>query len=83
MLNTGTGSGQRKMREDMRRAILSMLETGGRGIRWTDAVKQLGEKSSMKVDLLEFNEMVKSLENEGIVKVVGERDRRVIKRTEG
>jgi DNA replication licensing factor MCM4 len=85
MLNTGTGQGQRKLREDMRREVLGLLEgpAGLRGVKWSQAVKQLGDQSSIKVDLAEFSEVVKSLENEGIVKVIGEREKRMIRRIEG
>jgi len=87
LLNTGTGSGQRKMREDMRRAVLGILDgaggASGRGVKWSEAVKLLGEQSSIKVDVAEFTEVLKALENEGLVKVVGEREKRMIRRTEG
>jgi len=85
LLNTGTGSGQRKMREDMRKEILSILDGvgKGRGIKWAEAMKLLGEQSSVKVDAVDFAEVIKGLENEGSVKVVGEREKRTIKRIEG
>jgi DNA replication licensing factor MCM4 len=86
MLNTGTGSGQRKMRDDMRRGILSVLDSAGnagRGIKWAEAVRLLGEQSSVKVDSAEFTEVIKALENEGLVKVVGEREKRMIRKMEG
>ncbi|KAJ6516151.1 cell division control protein 54 [Mycena sanguinolenta] len=87
LLNTGTGTGQRRMREDMRRGILSMLDTTagakGRGVRWNDAMKALGDQSSVKIDATEFAEVLKTLENEGLVKVVGERERRMIRKMEG
>ncbi|KAF8065134.1 MCM2/3/5 family-domain-containing protein [Lyophyllum atratum] len=85
MLNTGTGQGQRKMRDDMRKELLGLLEGvgGTRGIKWMDAIKRLGEQSSVKVDSAEFGEVIKSMENEGLVKVVGERDKRMIRRMEG
>ncbi|KAK7061499.1 DNA helicase [Favolaschia claudopus] len=87
LLNTGTGTGQRRMREDMRRGILSMLDTTagakGRGVRWNDAMKALGDQSSVRIDPTEFAEVLKALENEGLVKVVGERERRMIRRIEG
>lgn len=86
MLNTGTGQGQRKMREDMRRELLVLLGAGGgggRGVKWVEAMKQLGNQSSIRVDAAEFSEVIKGLENEGIVKVVGERDKRMIRRIEG
>jgi DNA replication licensing factor MCM4 len=85
LINTGTASGTRKLREDMRRELLGLLDSsgGGRGIRWGDVVKKLGEQSSVKVDIAEFSEVVKALENEGLVKVVGEREKRMIRRMEG
>ncbi|KAG5639766.1 hypothetical protein H0H81_000046 [Sphagnurus paluster] len=85
MLNTGTGQGQRKMRDDMRKEVLGLLEGSGgaRGIKWMDAIKRLGEQSSVKVDAAEFTEVIKGLENEGLVKVVGERDKRTIRRIDG
>ncbi|KAF9011983.1 MCM2/3/5 family-domain-containing protein [Cyathus striatus] len=78
LLNTGTGSGQRKLREDMRRELGSILDTHGkgRGVRWADAVR-------VKVDATEFGEVIKSMENEGLVKVVGEREKRMIRKMEG
>ncbi|PFH50834.1 hypothetical protein AMATHDRAFT_3571 [Amanita thiersii Skay4041] len=85
LLNTGTGQGQRKLRDDMRKEILNILENStakGRGMKWGDAVKLLSEQSSIKVDVAEFTEVIKVMENEGLVKVVGERERRVIRRME-
>lgn len=85
LLNTGTGSGQRKMRDDMRKEVLALLDGAGgvRGIKWMDAIKRLGEQSSIKVDVTEFAEVIKGLENEGQVKVVGERDKRTIRKMDG
>ncbi|KAF9238126.1 MCM2/3/5 family-domain-containing protein [Melanogaster broomeanus] len=87
LLNTGTGAGQRKMRDDMRREILALLDgTGGvksRGIRWGDAMRQLGEQSSIRVDASEFSEVIKGLENEGMLTIVGERDKRMIRKVDG
>src|SRR6266568_1167985 len=83
LLNTGTGSGQRKMREDMRKELMALLDNkGGKmkgGMKWTEVVKMLSEQSSVKVDAVEFAEVVKGLENEGVLKVVGEREKRVIR----
>ncbi|KAF5366955.1 hypothetical protein D9615_010612 [Tricholomella constricta] len=85
MLNTGTGQGRRKMRDDMRKEVLGLLQGAGgaRGIKWSEAIKRLGDQSSVKVDAPEFSEVIKGLENEGLVKVVGERDKRTIRRIEG
>jgi DNA replication licensing factor MCM4 len=85
MLNTGTGQGQRKLRDDMRKEILSILggSSGGRGMKWSQVIKQLGEQSNVRVDSADFGEVIKELENEGVVKVVGEREKRTIRRIEG
>ena len=89
LLNTGTGTGQRKLREDMRKEVLNMLDAGrgakgkATSMKWSDVMKTLGEQSSVKVDPVEFTEVIKGLENEGVVKVAGERDKRMIRRIEG
>jgi DNA replication licensing factor MCM4 len=85
MLNTGTGQGQRKLKDDMRREVLNILGSsgGGRGIKWSQAIKQLMEQSSIKVDQTDFADVIKELENEGIVRVVGEREKRMIRKIEG
>ncbi|KAK7049821.1 MCM DNA helicase complex subunit [Paramarasmius palmivorus] len=85
LLNTGTGQGQMKLRDDMRKELMNILNTteGNRGLRWADALKTLGSQSSIKVDPAEFAEVIKGLENEGVVKVVGERDKRMIRKMDG
>ena len=85
LLNTGTGTGQRKLREDMRKEVLNVLDSGAKGkaMKWSDVMKALGEQSSVKVDPVEFSEVIKGLENEGVVKIAGERDKRMIRRIEG
>lgn len=80
MLNTGTGQGQRKMRDDMRKEILSILGSNSRGLKWSEAIKVLGSQSSIRVETAEFAEVIRALEQEGVVKVVGERDKRVIRK---
>ncbi|TFY76519.1 hypothetical protein EWM64_g7491 [Hericium alpestre] len=57
--------------------------SGMRGIRWGDAMQQLGAQSSIRVDAGEFKEVITAMEAEGLVKVVGERDKRMIRRVEG
>ena len=86
LLNTGTSVGQRKLQDDMRKEFLGMLEGSGgkgRGIKWGDAMKRLGEQSSIRVDAAQFTEVIKALENEGLLAVAGERDRRMIRKVEG
>ena len=77
LLNTGTGTGQRKLREDMKKKVMNKLDAGGakgKAMRWYDVTKTLGEQSSVKVDPVEFSEVIKVLENEGAVKVADESD---------
>ncbi|EKM56691.1 uncharacterized protein PHACADRAFT_118591 [Phanerochaete carnosa HHB-10118-sp] len=85
LLDTGIGRTQRRLRGDMRKEVLNLLEGAGgtRGVRWSDAFKTLEGQSSVRVPVAEFQEVVRELEQEGLVKVVGERDRRVIRRVEG
>ncbi|KAH9936704.1 MCM2/3/5 family-domain-containing protein [Amylocystis lapponica] len=86
LLDTGIGRQQRKMRGDMRKEVLAMLDGGAggtRGVRWADALKQMEGQSSVRVSTAEFQQVIRELEQEGVVKVVGERDRRMIRRVEG
>ncbi|KAH7098332.1 MCM-domain-containing protein [Auriculariales sp. MPI-PUGE-AT-0066] len=82
LINTGAGQQQRRMRGDMRREILALLGAGATrsGVKWVDAVKQLSEQSSVTIDAAEFTEVVKALETEGLVKIIGDRERRVIRK---
>ncbi|GJE86319.1 minichromosome maintenance (MCM) 2/3/5 family protein [Phanerochaete sordida] len=85
LLDTGIGRAQRRMRGDMRKEVLNLLDGAGgtRGVRWSEAFKALEGQSSVRIQASEFQEVVRELEQEGLVKVVGERDRRVIRRVEG
>jgi DNA replication licensing factor MCM4 len=85
LINTGTSLQQRKMRGDLKREVMALLEgaAGARGVRWAELIKMMGAQSSVAVDPTEFSEAVKALETEGLVRVTGERERRTIKRVEG
>lgn len=84
LLDTGIGRAQRKMKADLRREILNLVESGDkRGVKWGDALKALEEQSSVRVTATEFHEVVKELEQEGVLKTVGDRERRTIRRVEG
>ncbi|KAK1225899.1 MCM DNA helicase complex subunit [Marasmius sp. AFHP31] len=82
LLNTGTGQGQLKSREDVRKEVMNISNAdGNRGVRWAEALKTLGSQSAMKVDAAELGEVTKGLENEGLVEVIGEREK-MIRRTD-
>jgi DNA replication licensing factor MCM4 len=84
LINTGAGQQQRKMRVDLKREILSLLDGsaggGNRGVKWSELVKQINAQSSVMIDAAEFTEVIRGLESEGMLKVVGERDKRTIRR---
>ena len=88
LLNTGTGQQQRKLREDMQKEVLGLLGAASgagassRGIRWADAIQQLANQSSIRVDAGEFKEVISAMEAEGLVRVVGDRERRMIRRVD-
>ncbi|KAI0795486.1 MCM2/3/5 family-domain-containing protein [Abortiporus biennis] len=85
LLDTGIGRAQRRMRGDMRKEILKLLEggNGARGLKWGDVLKALEGQSSIRIEPAEFQEVIKELEQEGLAKVVGERDKRMIRRADG
>ena len=85
LLDTGIGRAQRRMRGDLRKEVLKLLDgsSGVRGVRWADAFKRLDDQSSVRVSGADFQEVLRELEQEGLVKVIGERERRVIRRVEG
>ncbi|KIM22898.1 hypothetical protein M408DRAFT_78352 [Serendipita vermifera MAFF 305830] len=82
LLNTGVGANQRRLRGDLGKEVMTMLNgpVGKKGMKWADALAAINEQSSISVDSAEFGEVIRALEMEGQVKVIGERDRRVIKR---
>lgn len=78
---TTSGEGASRIRDDLRNAVLNLLGTvGNRGIRWGELVKKLAEQSSVRVEPAEFSEVIEGLKTEGVVSVVGERDRRMIRK---
>ncbi|KAM0747173.1 MCM-domain-containing protein [Meredithblackwellia eburnea MCA 4105] len=83
LLNSGQSLQQRKLRGDLRREILQLLETKEKGMRWNEVIKSMEAQSSLPIDSSEFSEVIKALENDGSVKVHGDRDRRTIRRTGG
>ncbi|ORY28001.1 MCM2/3/5 family-domain-containing protein [Naematelia encephala] len=81
LINTGAGSTTRRIRGDLKREILALVDNAGRtGLRWTAAIKGLENQSTVPVDHAEFAEVIRGMVDEGIVKVVGEKERRTIRR---
>jgi DNA replication licensing factor MCM4 len=84
LLTTGVSEGARRMQADLRRALEPLVRAAGtRGLRWGDAVERVRTQSSVALDQQEFQAVVRELEQEGIIRVVGERERRTLRVVEG
>jgi DNA replication licensing factor MCM4 len=81
LINTGASTSARRHRSDLKREILNLVDQAGRsGLKWTAAIRALEGQSSVPVDQGEFGEVVKGMVDEGVVKIVGEREKRTIRR---
>lgn len=81
LITTGAGQQARRVRADLKREILGLVDAAGRtGLRWVAAIKALENQSTVPVDHAEFADVVKALCDEGVLKVVGEKERRTIRR---
>ncbi|OOF92482.1 hypothetical protein ASPCADRAFT_153118 [Aspergillus carbonarius ITEM 5010] len=86
LLTEGTSASERRNREAIKRGVLSVVdELAGSGgtARWAEVFRVLNDQSSTTLDSNQFNEAVYSLQNEGIVNVLGEGARRGIRRSGG
>ena len=85
LITTGAGQQQRKLRGDLKREILHILDSEPRsssstGLRYSSLMTKLEGQSSIPVNASEFNETIKTLVAEGVIKVVGEREKRTIRK---
>jgi len=86
LLTEGTSASERRRKADLKNAVLSLLDEmtrAGQAARWTEVVRRMGEQSSVPVEQAEFAEVVRGLEQEGQIMVVGEGARRSIRRVTG
>ncbi|KAL2011929.1 hypothetical protein VTN00DRAFT_4647 [Thermoascus crustaceus] len=87
LLTEGTSASERRRREDLKRAVLAVVEeasgSAGGAARWADVFRRLNEQSSVETDGGEFADALRALETEGLVNVVGEGARRSIRRVAG
>lgn len=79
MVQTGTTSAQRRMREDLDHEIMSLLE-GGVPIRYSDLMTKINEKLSVRVENHDLNESIRRLVVEGKVQESGDLHRRLVKK---
>jgi len=83
LLTEGTSSGERRRKEDLKRAVLSALDEmsgAGSAVRVSDLVRRIRENASEQVENQEFTEALRAAEVEGTVQVSGEGPRRMVKR---
>ncbi|KAF5026225.1 hypothetical protein F66182_1692 [Fusarium sp. NRRL 66182] len=83
LLTEGTSAADRKRREEIRAALLHLLDemtAGGNAVRWGDVARRLSEGASVPVEQSEFNEVMRALEAENAVMISGEGARRIVRR---
>lgn len=86
LLTEGTSASERRRRQDLKHALLGLLDDMTRhgGVaRSADVLRTLSEQSSAPVESNEFAEALRALEQEGHVTVSGEGPRRSIRRVTG
>lgn len=83
LLTEGTSAADRKRREELREALLRLLDemtAGGNSVRWGDVSRRLAEGASVPVEQSEFAEAMRALEAENAVMVSGDGVRRTVRR---
>ncbi|RKL37602.1 DNA replication licensing factor mcm4 [Fusarium proliferatum] len=83
LLTEGTSAADRKRRDELRTALLRLLDdmtAGGNTVRWGDVARRLSEGASIPVEQSEFNEVMRALEAESAIMITGEGARRTIRR---
>ena len=83
MLTEGTTSADRKRLEELKSAVLGLLDemtSGGQTVRWSDLSRRLSEGASVAVEPADFAETMRALEMEGVVLISGEGARRSVRR---
>ncbi|OQV00308.1 hypothetical protein CLAIMM_05825 [Cladophialophora immunda] len=88
LLSEGGGVSERRRREDLKRAVLEVLDTDGAirsggALRYTDVYRKVSEGSSVEVEGTEFNDVIRALEVEGKITLTGEGARRSVRRITG
>lgn len=79
LVQTGTSTIQMRMREDLYREILAMLDDG-LPIRYSELMSKVNEKLSVRVENVDLNEIIRQLVAEGKVSELGELHRRTLKK---
>ncbi|KAF2711307.1 DNA replication licensing factor mcm4 [Pleomassaria siparia CBS 279.74] len=84
LLTEGTSSGDRRRKEDLKRAVLAAIDeiasAAGQSVRLSDLVKHVREGATENVENAEFLEVLRSAEVEGAVQVSGQGAGRRVKK---
>lgn len=87
LLTEGTSSSERRRRQDLKNAVLEILDELGRlqggNVRYVELGRRLAEQASIEVTAEELAESVRALQQEGLLSVHGEGNRRSIRRIVG
>lgn len=86
LLNEGVSSADRKRKEEMKTAVLALLDemtSNGQSAKWSEVSRRLGEAASVPVEPAEFAEVMRALEMEGLTMVTGEGARKAVRRVTG
>ncbi|KAI3402986.2 mcm4 [Candida oxycetoniae] len=80
MVQTGTTSQQRRIREDLIKEIMKIIEENNNLIRFNDLSLKINEKSSFRIENSTINEALKRLQQEGKIVETGDAHRRTIRK---
>ncbi|OLN88626.1 DNA replication licensing factor mcm4 [Colletotrichum chlorophyti] len=83
LLTEGTSAADRRKKEELKNALLQLIDemtSNGQTVRWSEVARRLSEGASMPVEQSDFNEIMRTLEMEGLIMISGEGARRSIRR---
>ncbi|KIW14868.1 hypothetical protein PV08_07653 [Exophiala spinifera] len=88
LLSEGGSASDRRRKEDLKRAVLIAIDDdsgvrSGGVARYSDLYRKVSEGSTAEIEGSEFQEVLRSLEQEGKIQVTGEGGRRSIRRITG
>ncbi|KAK4948756.1 MCM DNA helicase complex subunit [Elasticomyces elasticus] len=88
LLSEGGSASDRRRKEDLKRAVLSAVDDdagvrSGGAARYADLYRRVSEGSTVEIEGSEFQEVLRSLEQEGKIQVTGEGGRRSVRRITG
>jgi len=87
LLTEGTSSSDRRRKEDLKNAMLAMLDeqirNGMPTMRYAEVVRMMGDRSSVGVEAAEITEALRVLETEGKVQMGGDGNRKTVRRVTG